>query len=248
LNEVTGYAKAAQWVYSQALEPDAWSSDKLISLNELRRIHHTAMTAVWEVAPHEAAGADEGPGNWRRRDIRPCPGGMTPPPGNEVPARITTWVDEVNATGAQLRAAAAFPEPLPEQLARLHNLFERVHPFFDGNGRAGRLALNLMLVRLSYPPVIIFKKQRDAYLTALGKADSDDFGSLGELIARAMLDNINRFIVPTFAGPASGPVGSTSKRRLQRRGAAPSGSTRPPRRHTGRRRHLAHFPSSRKRV
>ena len=31
-NEVTGYAKAAQWVYSQALEPDKWISDGLISL------------------------------------------------------------------------------------------------------------------------------------------------------------------------------------------------------------------------
>lgn len=29
-----------------------------------------------------------------------------------------------------------------------------------------------MLVRLSYPPVIIFKKQRDAYLTALSRADA----------------------------------------------------------------------------
>ena len=200
-NEVTGYAKAAQWVYSQALEPDEWSNE-LISLNELRRIHQTAMTAVWEVAPNEAAAPDEGPGNWRRHDIHPFPNGMTPPPWNEVPARIAAWVTEVNATGAHLRAADALPEPLPEQLARLHNLFERVHPFLDGNGRAGRLALNLMLVRLSYPPVIIFKKQRDAYLTALAKADSGDFGPLGELIARAMLDNLNRFIVPSVAGPA----------------------------------------------
>lgn len=29
--------------------------------------------------------------------------------------------------------------PLPEQLARLHNNFERVHPFIDGNGRTGDL-------------------------------------------------------------------------------------------------------------
>jgi len=108
----------------------------------------------------------------------------------------------VNATGARLRTPGTVSEPLPEQLARLHNHFERVHPFLDANGRTGRLALNLMLVRLSYPPVIIIKKQREAYLTALGKADSGDFGPLGELIARAMLDNLNRFIVPSIAGPA----------------------------------------------
>lgn len=95
---------------------------------------------------------------------------------------------------------ASTPQGIGDATAAI--LFERVHPFLDGKGRAGRLALNLMLVRLSYPPVIIFKKQRDAYLTALGKADTDDFGPLGELIAHAMFDNLNRFIVPSVAGPA----------------------------------------------
>lgn len=65
-----------------------------------------------------------------------------------------------------------------------------------------RLVLNLILVRLGYPPVIIFKQQRPAYLAALALSDDGDHGSLGELIARAMLDNLTRFIVPSVAGPA----------------------------------------------
>ncbi len=77
-----------------------------------------------------------------------------------------------------------------------------MHPFIDGNGRAGRLVLNLILVRLGYPPVVVFKRQRNAYLAAMQRADRDDFGALGELIARAMYDNLNRFIVPNVAGPA----------------------------------------------
>jgi hypothetical protein len=92
--------------------------------------------------------------------------------------------------------------PLVEELARLHDDFERIHPFIDGNGRAGRLILNLVLVRLGYPPVVIFKRQRDMYLTAMQRADDGDYGALGELIARAMYDNLNRFIVPNVAGPA----------------------------------------------
>lgn len=200
--EVKGYADAAQWVYGQVLEPDDWSGGGLISLNELRRIHHTAMTPVWDVSPHEAASADDGPGHFRCHDIHPFPGGMTPAPWTQVPALTADWVAEVIATGATLRTAGRLPAPLPEDLARLHNQFERVHPFLDGNGRTGRLALNLMLVRLGYPPVVIFKRQRDAYLSAMRRADGGDFGPLGELVARAMLDNLNRFIVPNVAGPA----------------------------------------------
>lgn len=91
---------------------------------------------------------------------------------------------------------------MPEELARLHKEFEQIHPFLDGNGRAGRLLLNLILVRLGYPPVIIFKRQRSAYLAAMRRADAGDHGALGELIAWATYDNLNRFIVPNVAGPA----------------------------------------------
>jgi Fic family protein len=200
--EVKGYADAARWVYGQALEPDEWSDGALISLNELRRVHHTAMTPVWDVAPQPDATPAESPGNFRRHDIRPFGGGMAPPPWPDVPALAADWVTSVTRLGATLRAGQELLLLLPEELARLHSAFERVHPFLDGNGRTGRLTMNLMLVRLGYPPVIIYKRQREVYLAALYKADGGDFGPLGELIARAMLDNLNRFIVPNVTGPA----------------------------------------------
>jgi Fic family protein len=200
--EVKGYADAARWVYGQALEPDGWSAGALITVNELRRIHHTAMTPVWDVAPHPDAGAEESPGNFRRHDIRPFAAGMRPPSWPDVPAMTQAWIDAVAETGELLRSRKDVPMPLPEELARLHNQFERVHPFLDGNGRTGRLSLNLMLVRLGYPPVVIDKRQRDGYLSAMQRADHGDFAPLGELLARAMLDNLNRFIVPNVAGPA----------------------------------------------
>ena len=116
-----------------------------------------------------------------------------------MPAQVNQWVEEACETGERLAAGGSLDRPLPEELARLHDDFERVHPFIDGNGRAGRLLLNLILVRLGYPPVIIFKRQRDAYLAAMQRADLGDYGALGELIARAMYDNLNRFIVPNVA-------------------------------------------------
>lgn len=200
-NEVRGYADAAHWVYSQALEPDGWHDGRLLTLSEVRRVHHTAMTPVWDVAPHPDALGAETPGNFREHDIRPFSAGMTPPAWPLVPARMEQWVAEVCATGEQI-VNGAIDRPLPEELAGLHNEFEQIHPFIDGNGRTGRLLLNLILVRLGHPPVVIFKRQRERYLLAMQRADVGDCGALGELIARAMYDNLNRFIVPNVAGPA----------------------------------------------
>jgi Fic family protein len=200
--EVTGYADAARWVYGQALEPDEWNTGGLISVNEVRRIHTMAMTPVWGVAPHELASASEAPGHYRQHDIQPFSEGMTPPSWPDVPAQLHDWVEDVVALGVTVQQAPPRSVALPEELARIHNEFERVHPFLDGNGRTGRLALNLVLVRLGYPPVIIFKRQREDYLRAMRRADAGDCGPLGELIARAMFDNLNRFIVPNLAGPA----------------------------------------------
>ena len=201
-NEVRGYADAARWVYGQAMEPDEWHDGQLLSMAEIRHVHHAAMTPVWDVAPHPDATPGESPGNFREHDIQPFSAGMTPPSWPLVSGEVQQWIDDVCAAGKQISVGGDLHRPLPEEFARLHNGFERIHPFLDGNGRAGRLILNLILVRLGYPPVIIFKRQRDSYLAAMQRADNGDYGGLGELIARAMHDNLNRFIVPNVAGPA----------------------------------------------
>ena len=48
-----------------------------------------------------------------------------------------------------------------------HAMFENIHPFVDGNGRTGRILLNVMLVRAGYPPIAIKSDARAGYLTAL---------------------------------------------------------------------------------
>lgn len=195
--EVVGYAEAARWVYGQALYPGDWTTNgKLLTLQEVRTVHHVAMQPVWNVAPHPHATADEEPGNWRRHDIQPFPEGMTPPPFSEVGHLMTDWVAAVNKLRKQCDV------PFPERLAKIHNDFERIHPFLDGNGRTGRLLLNLVLVRLGYPPAIVFKSERAAYLKAMRRADKGEYGPMGELMARAVTNNLYRFVVPAVAGPA----------------------------------------------
>ncbi len=67
--------------------------------------------------------------------------------------------------------------------------------------RAGRLILNLILVRHGYPPAIIYKRDRARYLRALQRADTGDASALGEMLARAILDSLHRFVIPAVADP-----------------------------------------------
>lgn len=194
--EVLGYGAAAKWVYGQALEPGEWTTGDLLSIQEVRTVHYEAMTPVWNVAPHPHATPGETPGDWRQHDIRPFPDGMTPPPFPEVDHRMTDWVADVNTLRQDSDDAFA------ERLAKAHNDFEKIHPFLDGNGRAGRLLLNLVLVRLGYPPAIVFKNERTKYLDKMRRADTGDYGPLAELIARAITNNLYKFVVPAVAGPA----------------------------------------------
>jgi hypothetical protein len=118
---------------------------------------------------------------------------MQPPSYPLIPADLHGWLDRVN----KLRKGEGF---LCDRLAELHSAFERVHPFIDGNGRTGRLLLNLLLVRLGYPPAVIQKRERPAYLKALARSDRGDHAPLGEDIARAVLDSLMRFVLPALPG------------------------------------------------
>lgn len=206
--EVRGYADAAEWVYRQAISPGSWTAGGVLTLTEVRQVHRVLMTPVWDVAAHPGATEREAPGSFREHEIHAFAGGMTPTSWPLVPAEIASWVSDVNG----LRPRTPM---FPEELAALHARFERIHPFLDGNGRAGRLLLNLVLVRLGYPPAIVYKRQRDDYLRALRRADQGDAGQLGELIARAVLDNLYRFVVPAVAGLARlVPLAALADRRI----------------------------------
>lgn len=194
--EVRGYADGADWVYRRGIQAGTWSEGELISLAELRHVHRLSMTPVWDVAPHPHATDREGPGSFREHDIENFPAGMRPPSWPEVPALVGDWISDAQALREADRST------LPQTLADLHARFERIHPFLDGNGPTGRLVLNLLLVRLGIPPAIIYKGDRARYLAALRRADQGDLGPLGEFLARAVLDNLYKFVVPAIAGSA----------------------------------------------
>lgn len=64
------------------------------------------------------------------------------------------------------------PENALTAAAYFHAKFENIHPFADGNGRVGRLALNYLLVLHGHPPVIIHEENRKEYYGALEAWDA----------------------------------------------------------------------------
>ena len=66
-----------------------------------------------------------------------------------------------------------------------HYEFVRIHPFNNGNGRTGRIVMNLVALKLGYKPLELYYREGDSrkiYIEAMKSADKGNFEPLQSLI------------------------------------------------------------------
>ena len=156
--------------YVRALDYGIKRLEKLpLSLRLVREIHERLMRGV--------RGDHATPGEFRRSQNWIGPAGCTPetapyvpPPSSEMKEALSDWERFVQNRGK-------VPDLI--QCALIHEQFEAIHPFLDGNGRVGRLLITLFLAereRLSQPLLYLseyIERRRQEYYERLQRVRTD---------------------------------------------------------------------------
>ena len=162
--EVIGHKDAIDYVESlsqQKQELGEW---------EIKQIHNLILR---KIAPQEA-------GKYRQLDVKAAGTNYLYPAHYLISQLMNDFINWLNsATAKNLHPA--------EYATVAHYRFVSIHPFRDGNGRTGRLLMNLLLLRAGYPIVIISNQQQNNYINAIayGQNNNDDVSQLVDLVLAA---------------------------------------------------------------
>ncbi|WP_074724636.1 Fic family protein [Flavobacterium frigoris] len=129
---------------------------------------------------------DDLAGRLRNGGVRISGANFVPPNANKVSDLLDELIDFINTNPLGLNDI--------ELAAVFHHKLVWIHPFFDGNGRTVRLAMNLLLMRCGFPPAIILKNDRKKYYEALNQANGGNYQKLTLLMCQAVERTLNIYL------------------------------------------------------
>lgn len=133
-------------------------------------------------------GASSDKGKYRSVPVMITGSSHTPAQPFEIPFRMEQLMEEYHSSMKQMH--------IVERIATFHLKFESIHPFIDGNGRTGRLLMNLDLLSAGYPPINMkFHDTRRYYDSFKHYHENDgDPSKLIELVREYVQEELIRYI------------------------------------------------------
>jgi Fic family protein len=168
--EAKNHETALNFLYKLIDENHLLSSKDILSLHEL------VLRSV----------EDDFAGRLRNAGVRIAGANFLPPNAQKVSGLLDELIQFVNTNTLELNVI--------ELATVFHHRFVWIHPFFDGNGRTVRLAMNLLLMRSGFPPAIILKNDRKKYYDALNSANKGNYSKLALLMSQALERTLNIYL------------------------------------------------------
>lgn len=166
--EVIGHKEAFDYVKQLV------SENKQINEKVIKDIHYLVL-----------ANKREDRGVYRRVPVRIMGATHEPP----QPYLIASKMEEL------LKKYKNSNEDIVTKLARFHIEFESIHPFIDGNGRTGRLLVNLELMKAGYPPIDIKFTDRLKYYEAFDEYHAKhNVSAMANMFARYLNQRLDLYL------------------------------------------------------
>lgn len=122
-------------------------------------------------------------GQWRKVNVRISGSRNSPPRVEKLISLLREW--EQHYAEMEMKRSDVF-----SQAAEMHFGFESIHPFSDGNGRVGRLMLNIHFLNHNWPLINILPNHRSSYLKSLESAHQNGLAKLTDFLETNMAGSL----------------------------------------------------------